>query len=1240
MPRERRNPRHFSGRAPSPGAASYDLHLDLNAGLFTKDTVVDSGTTGIVITDLQVRHPLGISMRVGIAATQPEGVYPLKLTMPQADGTVKWLEVSLKVRAAAENGPALLFTDLPAGQKLVSESGVAHFELELEGAGPFVVEYGLRGKSYWVSRKWNQIQRSHALEEAQVLEGPEAESFEVLLPQDQNIIDLVAIDANGRETYQSFLVESRSPCDMDQIVEVGMGEERSSLGGKVACASCGYTNPLFSFYYFSQTGTGAPYLDTKGQNPLSLTLNACQGTICNTCCACGDESLASVSPGSGAGGYERPDGYSPPTGMFREKGFVYPHSGEYVYTVTDLSLPVPGLEFAITRTFRSQISYYGLFGREWDTNIAMRYLRYGTVTGSTAYASGDLYFYGGNGRRDKYTYSGGAFASPDGFYDKFAIDTYAGSQQIKRKDGRRFVFTETQIGNNVVIGRLSKIYDRNSNNYLTFTYDMSGQLHSITLIRRSGFFDHPHPWSHHTDLPEPGHEPRGQLHLRLRGAPTTSSRRSSTLRRPSTSTPPRPRFPSTRKARRSSTPTTRHQPAELMYNMTEIYDGRSNYGGTEKRYRAAGLSYYGTGANKEKVYQFTTDPDTTGSTWAGSLLTFTDYTTDGSGNRVCRYELSGYDSQADPENQVLRKFELTFDPSTGGLLTKVLLTPGGSTVGTWTYDRSGCTCNRPSSITDPLGRVESREYDSYGNITARILRGDPGTDDDDIVSWYKYEDPYYVNSSKYGRILESAEPEVVKDYYPGGSIASVPSASKTRYTYTGANLTKVQWPDFADETEFGGSSHQSEVSSTYNTNSQVLTKTIKLDGSTLHKTQYTYYTSGNSKSLPYQVIEDPDAGGLQLKTTYTYNARRDLVTIKDPNHDGTQVVTTLVQTGDRLISQVQPPNATSDEYVNLRYDANNNLIQRDVGGNNANERIATFFVYDRVNRQARVTQELTGDTSPLEVETGAVATRYEHDAEGRTRKVTEPGGKVRRIEYGFYSDGSVYHLRSQEFASGDGVSEYQVGEALRKKDLELVETRELIDASSSKVTDIGYDLFGRREFTVTYPSGSASYGALLTYDRNGNVTAVEKGDYAGTLSAKEDFTFKNGVFKKYDALDRVVRETTYQEYERPGDGGVTTKTHPIEFLTKQGFDGRIEVRRKPMTDGDQDVAYTYDGISRLKSITYPDGYSQLINDEIDKNGNVTKQVSREYDGEATKDYVTRFTFDDRDRLSEEVIEGY
>src|SRR6266540_1690868 len=1214
---------------------TYEVYLDVEHAEFNANSVVDTGTMNIAVMSSALRSAKGLTLTLGIASRQPEGLVPLTVSTPLADGTVQSFVVNLKVVAGTPAGPQLTFKNLPAGDRLISESGYAHFEVAIDGNGPFIFEYGLRNRPFWVSRKWNALGRNFAEEQKLAMSGSEEEAFEVVLPETVNIVDLVAIDANGIESYQSLVVESQAPADMDHLIEVGLLEK--FLGKRVACADCTNTDPPFTYFVQSCAGIDQNQDNATCTSPTRYTGSTCQGTLCHGCGSCRGGSLLTVAPGAAAGGgYDRPDGYSPPLGMTRQIGVVFPHSGEYLYSVTDLSFPVPGLDFAITRTYRTQISYHGILGFNWDANFLARYLRYGTVSGSSASAAGDMYYYGGDGRRDRYIYDavGGVFQSPNGFFDKFAFSSSAISQEIRHKDGRRYLFSETQVGPTAVRGRISAIYDRTGLNSITFGYDLSGKLTTITsstgisfTVQYNGSYisriyetqDSTNEvlYTYNTT---PGHDP--VLEKAEYASTTFYDFSGENLTTYATS-----RKKVIYEYNLAGT-------GDLKYNLLNVYDGKGNTG-VEKTYRAVALAY----DTSDRVQTMTTDPDTAGAAWVGSTLSFTLYGTDGFGNRLTQYQISGYDSQATPVNQVLRKFEMTFDPSSGGLLSKTIKTASGGIVATWTYERA-CPCNLPTKITDPLGRVEDQTYDSYGNLTQRVLEGATGTADD-IVSWFKYEAPYYVDATKYGRILESAQPEVVKDYYPTQTIANVPAAKKTRYTYTGVNLTKFQPPDFTDASEYGGSTHQAEISYTYNSNGQVLTRTTKLDLALLHKTQYTYYTTGNRKSLVQDVTEDPDAGGLQLKTTYDYNNRGDLLSIKDPKGQTSGFVTAFTFPGDRVVSTIKPPNSTSDGWTNLRFDANDNLVGKDEGGNATLQRMATFFKSDRVNHNTKVKQELTGDTDPLTAN-GTIDTIYDRDAEGRVRKVTEPGSKVTQSEYSFVLN-TDYYWTQKDFLSGTGVSEYQTRQTQIKKNVDLTTVKDFIDATTSATTSFVYDEYGRREFTVTGPSTSVFYGELLSYNRDGDLVAVEKDEKTSAGSSLDQtlYTFKNVVYKDHDELDRPIRETRYQNYSRLGSNPTPgTQTDPITHVTKHGYDGQVLIRRKVLDSGNSDTSSSYDIVSRLTVTTYPDGQSQLRNDTLDSNGNVTKIVSREYDGVSTKDYVTYRSYDDRNRMTEEVIEGF
>ena len=136
-------------------------------------------------------------------------------------------------------------------------------------------------------------------------------------------------------------------------------------------------------------------------------------------------------------------------------------TGNYVSSVTDLSLPGRGLPFAFTRTYNSLDTSAGTLGRGWRHAYAAR-LTIGTDGGVT--------FTTEDGAQLKYwPTAGGAYTSPHGVFSTL-IKNGDGTYELTRRDQVRYRFDAT--------GLLTAMVDRNGNQ-LTFSYT-EGKLTTIT----------------------------------------------------------------------------------------------------------------------------------------------------------------------------------------------------------------------------------------------------------------------------------------------------------------------------------------------------------------------------------------------------------------------------------------------------------------------------------------------------------------------------------------------------------------------------------------------------------------------------------------------------------------------------------------------------------------------------------------------------------------------------------------
>ena len=1226
----------------APGG-TYEIYLDVPGASFSEDTAVAVLSEETAVLETRVRNPEGLTVVLAVGSAQRVGPLGIELEVPLSEGGTETISAEVEVSAAQEKGPVLSFTNLPESERIVCEGGFAYLELSVEGDGPFVVSWGLREKSFWSSRSWNVIGREIAEESGEAVEGPETESFTVALPLRENTLDVVVVDRNGRESCQSLVIETRRPCKLEKARETSLLERL--FGRSIAEASCTSSNPYFSFYNISKVGIDRKR-DDNGSEPLEFTQSTCQGTVCNGCggCAGSDDTPLDEGAVSGGGGSAMES--------FTNAGKVFGHSGEFKITVTDLVIPVPEIDFSIRRTYRSQISYHSRLGMNWDMNVYARYLRYGTSTTGTASADGDMYFYRGDGRRDKYTWLGGtSFQSPDGFYDKFTLDATSLSQEIRYKNGSRMVFTESQIGSKAVFGKLSYIYGRRTSNWLHFTYDINGKISQITSsvgvtlafeYDTSGYLSRIYQTNattnevkYYRDDGQGTHDPvlnkaqyaQATFYEYDSGGDLTAV---------------------TGQRRTVGYGYDTASSGDIRYNLTSIRDGR----GFRGNYDYVSLTYGTTADNKyDRVSTYTINPGgfsgDSATQDSATRYTFTYSIVSGS-TRKTSYTLTGLDSEE--VSTALKRVDFEYNDA-GGVLKRTEKTGDGTTtLGVWNYERN-CTCNKATKIEDPNGFVEWFEYDSYGNLTRRIVDdGDGSKDNKDLVWLYKYDLPYYVQSGKYGGIREYAAPNVVTAY--DESIDTITAPKKTRYTYNSyGDLEKVEPPEFTDASTFSTTgTHTAERSYTYNMFGQVSTETVKLDETELTYTTYDYYTTGSAKCLLWKVTYDPD--GLGLTKTYSYTAMRDVASVTDPRGNTTY----YDRNADRVVWRVRPPGASTDEYTVTYYDADKNVVCREVGGNSTGETFCTYYVYDEVNRVTEESREIVTSLASVTL------TRY--DGEGHVVEVTKTTSAEDAKEitthwmYEWETSGTVPYRTVTESRSGTGESGFAVSETWYLRGIRLDRRLRYADDTQTGGTWYVYDGYGRLRLTVSSPdtnpdtnglppsSDSATYyGTLVSYDRNGNRTRVEEGVWQYSANGdgpleETEYQYKSAVDREYDELNRVRKVTRYQDYERSGTSGDPSKTEgAIVTATKHLYGGRIEKRRKVIGSENADTGYSYDAISRMTKVTYPDGnsYTEYTYDE---NGNVLTQKSADYvSSGTTKISVTRRSYDSRNRLTQVVIEG-
>jgi hypothetical protein len=151
---------------------------------------------------------------------------------------------------------------------------------------------------------------------------------------------------------------------------------------------------------------------------------------------------------------------------------IYTHSGEVVETVVDLTVPARGIPFTWTRRYKSQVSYLGPLGNNWDFS----YNEWLTFDDHDGDGDTDVKHVGLN-FQSVYTRSGNApldFQTPDGQFTRLRRND-DGSYSIRYPRGEIHTF-HGQEGMERD-GRLMKIEDARGN-FMSFHYE-GRELHRV-----------------------------------------------------------------------------------------------------------------------------------------------------------------------------------------------------------------------------------------------------------------------------------------------------------------------------------------------------------------------------------------------------------------------------------------------------------------------------------------------------------------------------------------------------------------------------------------------------------------------------------------------------------------------------------------------------------------------------------------------------------------------------------------
>ena len=657
-------------------------------------------------------------------------------------------------------------------------------------------------------------------------------------------------------------------------------------------------------------------------------------------------------------------------------------TGAYSDTVTDASLPGPGVAFAFTRAYTSADPASGPLGPGW-TDPYQASLSFDS--------SGDATFTSGDGQQVQYTYSGGTYHGGPGVSATLAA--VSGGYQLTALDGTRYAFNGSgqltaitdRTGTGVSLaysgGQLASVSDAGGRT-VTFGYNGSGLLTSLTLPGGSQV-GYGYTGGLLTSVTAPGGgvtqyayngagelttitDPDGHVVLTNAYDPATGRITSQTNGDGNTTTFS---WDAT-----TQTATTTDPDGGTW---TDVYYGNVLISQTGPSSETTSYSY-----DDNLDLTAVTDPagNTTTMTYdaAGNMLTKTapaplDYTQSWTWNSMNEV-LTATDGRG-------KTTTYAYDPS--GLLTSVTDPAGHAT--SYTYYSDG----QVKTVTDPDGHVTTDTYDSHDDLATV-------TDPAGRVTSYAYNADGQVTG-----VTDPAGKTTTTAYNTAREVASVtdPLGHATTYTYDAdGNVATVTTPE-GDTTSYGYD-HDGNETSVTDPRGKTTSFTYGADGKIASETD----PENNTTSYVYDDYGDLTQVTLpnNLTETYQYNTVNQLTTYTDASGNTTRYVT------DPLgrVTSVTDPNRNTTSYT---WDGDGNQTS---ATNPAGQ--VTTYAYDDDSRLTGVTY--SDGTTPAvtysydhaglrtAMTDGTGTTTYAYNDDGQPTSVTDGNGHT--VAYTYNADGN------------------------------------------------------------------------------------------------------------------------------------------------------------------------------------------------------------------------------------------
>jgi RHS repeat-associated protein len=527
----------------------------------------------------------------------------------------------------------------------------------------------------------------------------------------------------------------------------------------------------------------------------------------------------------------------------------------------------------------------------------------------------------------------------------------------------------------------------------------------------------------------------------------------------------------------------------------------------------------------------------------------------------------------------------TYDFNGNGIRTSHPYPGGGNTIRDIAFDQ----LDRPTTLTDPLGRTSTTGYDNNGDVTSTA---DPlgGT------TTYSYDvsgRPTAVTApggGSRGTVYDAAG-NVIKSTSPSGGVST--------YTYDNDNrIASVVDPR---GNASGANPADYTLSYGYDAAGDLTTVTDQLGKTTTFAydstKRVTGLTDANGHSVTYKYLDDdtlqsvvgPD-GNTQQATTYSYDNAGNVVSRTDAKGN-------TRFTFDKLgrITDIKDP---LNRDTLFSYDAEGNLVQSVAPGDTDPRTRTIAYTYDILNRLTRQDQaagsliytrgyDANNNTTSLADPTGVRTQGYDS-----LNRLTSVGRNGLAFSYGYDSDGNV---TSRTWPDGTGITAgYNPAGQLASLTVQDGQA----GATAAKYT-FAYDPSGRLTKT-TYPTANH----LVTdrsYDRAGRISDLNSHSDAGTVAryqvSRDSMGNPTGITTirgsnsqhvayGYDVFDRLTAACVGADCGASATGKIAYGYDEVGNRLSQTLSGSA---------GNSQTSYTYDSASELTgaTVTTPSGTSSI-----------------------------------------------